>query len=132
MDYTTSAGETLEGGFHTHPYSKAEGGFTGVGFSAGDIVHQGWGEETGAIMLLEAGTNRFALEISDVKKASNFVKNNDIQKMWDIAFTKAYKETKNFQQSVIKAFSNVILENDSGMRVYQSVDDEKKKFEEIK
>ena len=38
-DFSLPGGYKLLGVFHTHPYSKAEGGYTGVSFSSGDLVN---------------------------------------------------------------------------------------------
>jgi len=127
-DFSAGKGETLEGNFHTHPYSQTEGGYTGIAASGGDIIHQAYGQ-SGAIMIIESGTQRFALEITDIKSAQSFMKNNDIQKMWDTAFKNA-KGT--FQERVISATSSVVNKKGSGFTFYQSTDKDKKKFEEVR
>jgi hypothetical protein len=125
--YTAESDEKLEGNAHTHPYSENDGGFTGVGPSAGDIRHQGFGI-SGSIMIVEAGTQRFAIEIKDDLTAGIFILNNDVQKMWNEAFN----NTKgSFQERVLQATKSVINQDNSGMVLYQSVDEEKKKFEEV-
>jgi len=127
-NFSAGKGEILEGNFHTHPYSKTEGGYTGIASSGGDILHQAYGQ-SGPIMIIEAGTQRFALEVTNMNSAKNFMNHNDIQKMWNTAFKNA-KGT--FQERVIIATVSVINTKGSGFTFYQSTDKDKKQFEEVK
>jgi len=127
LDLTMSSSENLEGSFHTHPYSKSEGGYTGVAFSGKDIKTQGSGK-FGKIMIIEAGSQRFAIEITDTKLAKEFVSKNNIIKMWN----DAYKNAKGtFQEKVKSAVSSIINAKNNGMKFYESIDDKKKKFQEV-
>jgi hypothetical protein len=96
-------GETLVGTFHTHPYSKAEGGHKGVSFSAADITNFLDGSQ-GTVKYVGAGTHIFILTLDDAAKAKK-AKPADVKKAWDDAFKNA-KGT--FQQKVEAAVQAAI------------------------
>ncbi len=62
-------GEQLIGTFHTHPYSKDEGGYTGVSFSGGDIRNF-LKEEQGDAKYVMAGDKVFVLTKDDPARAA--------------------------------------------------------------
>jgi len=64
-------GESLDGTYHTHPYSKDEGGYQGVSFSAGDIENFTCDRKQGNKRYVMSGTCIFVLTIDDPKKTKN-------------------------------------------------------------
>lgn len=132
IDHSTKDGETLIGDIHTHPYSKSEGSALGVGFSSGDITSMRGLVKQGYQRLVEAGTARFAMVITDEAKALEFYKNNsdgEIDKKWNDTFSAS---TGNFQQAVIEAVKAVLGENGAnGISFYQTSDTDKKQFGEL-
>ena len=80
-------GETRTGSYHSHPYSQAEGGFTGVSFSGPDVSVLAQGL-LGNKMYVIAGDCIFVLTTCDEAKARK-CKSKDIKKRWDDAFKAA-------------------------------------------
>ncbi|MBL9143907.1 MAG: RHS repeat-associated core domain-containing protein, partial [Verrucomicrobiaceae bacterium] len=64
------SGETLDGTYHTHPYSPAEGGHKNVSFSCGDIQNFAAGTQGGQKVVM-AGDSIFILTIGDQAKLKN-------------------------------------------------------------
>jgi hypothetical protein len=74
-------GETLVGTFHTHPYSKAEGGYTGVSFSGSDIRNF-LKEDQGNTKYIMAGDKVFELTKDDPALAAK-ADPDAVKKTWD-------------------------------------------------
>jgi type VI secretion system secreted protein VgrG len=53
------AGQTVQGMFHTHPYSQAEGGHTGSSFSGGDVRYML--ENKHNMIMAQSGSDQFML-----------------------------------------------------------------------
>jgi RHS repeat-associated protein len=122
---------------HTHPYSSAEGGFTGATFSSGDILYMS-GKNID-ISIVEAGSQRFALEVIDRKKFEAFVSTGKIPSIFDNALKAANRSGKTFQESCIDALKAVVKSPNSGLKAYQTEKEpypnglaDKTKFKEIK
>ena len=131
---TVPAGEEAIGTAHTHPYSVAEGSQLGVGFSGADISSlRNFSSKPGGVVMVESGTKRFGLVVSDTKKAAAFFSKNsgaDIQKKWDAAFNDPKNSKLSFQQKVNKA-NKTVLGSSSGITMYVSTDKEKHKFKRL-
>ncbi|HOD98959.1 MAG TPA: RHS repeat-associated core domain-containing protein, partial [Syntrophales bacterium] len=112
------SGDALVGHFHTH---RVEPGST---FSSSDI---GNADEAGKYSILESGTKRFAMEITDIKAFTSFMKQNE-GAILD-ALQKAQVKSKEDEVKVIANFAN---QKGSGFKLYQTVDDKKVKWEEVK
>jgi RHS repeat-associated protein len=115
--------------FHTHPYSRAENGYTGVGFTDDDIISLQISQTN--ISIVEAGTKRFVVEVVDRRKFNAFSK-DDISKIWNEAWKKALDNGLNMPDSIKEAVKAVVNHRNSGLKVYESIDKEKLKFEELK
>jgi hypothetical protein len=129
IDHSVAAGETLKGDIHTHPYSTGEGGMTGVPFSGGDISSLRGLVTQGFQRLVEAGTARFALVITDAKKATAWfagITDAKIQSDWDAAFAAG---TGTFQENCAAAVYAVVGKSGAnGISFYGTTDKKKSKF----
>lgn len=128
LDLKVKKGQELIGEVHTHPYTD---GLEGVSFSATDISLLK-GEKEGYVSIVESGSKRFGIMVLDEKKAKAFLKKNNkskLQKEWDKAFDEAFK-TENFADAVRLANKSVL--KGSGIGFFQTTDDNKTKFEEVK
>jgi hypothetical protein len=125
------ADETFIGDAHTHPYSTSEGSHEGVAFSGGDISNIRYQVRQGYQKLVEAGTARFALVVTDEEKAKKFFDDNSdatVKANWNSAYTAA---TGSMQESVIEAVKAVIGDNGTnGLSFYATTDTDKLKFDE--
>ena len=97
------AGDTTEGTFHTHPYSKAEGSELGVSLSGGDISNFVAGDQ-GKVKYIGAGSCYFVLDTLDQTKR-DACKKVDLEKRWDDSFGKA---KGSFQKKVETAVKTTI------------------------
>jgi RHS repeat-associated protein len=122
--------EKLVGTFHTHPYAKSEGGHKAVPFSGPDINNMAITDQ-GSYKFIEAGTRRYAIEVTDMKKFQEFAKNSDINQIWQGGFDKA-RAKKGFVLANLAGVKAVVRSKDSGLKFYMSVDKAKTKFVEIK
>ena len=124
--------ETQIGNIHTHPYSKSEGSETGVAFSSADISILRNNLTAGFSVLVEAGTRRFSLRITDLTKARAFFKKHDatkIDKLWNDGFKKG---KGSFQENVVGAVYNVIGKNEvNGIAFYGTFDKNKVKYDQM-
>ena len=103
------AGETMIASLHTHPYSKAEGGFVGAGPSGGDIASMVTQQEP--ITIVHAGDTVFAVAAS--KEFTDSLKGltnaqlsalfTTIDATYDAAFNKALAAGKGFKDAVNEA-----------------------------
>ena len=111
--------------FHTHPVAANKGGFTGVPFSAEDIYGMWYyGLD---LSIVEAGTVRFAVEITDRRKFNNFVR---------YIVSEYNRIMSNYEhlgpvKSRIEALRELSHNPNSGFTVYQSVDKNKLVFEKL-
>jgi hypothetical protein len=131
IDRTVADDEKFIGDAHTHPYSTSEGSHEGVAFSAGDISNIRFQVKQGYQKLVEAGTSRFALVVTNYEKAKQFFDDNseaDISKTWNDAYSAA---TGTMQESVIEAVRKVIgAQGSNGLSFYATTDRDKLKFDE--
>jgi RHS repeat-associated protein len=130
FDMNVEKDEKLVGTFHTHPYSRSERGHKAVTFSGQDIDNMGDGSQ-GSYKFIEAGTRRYAIEVTDMKKFQDFAKNSDIKQIWQDGFDKA-RSKKGFVLANLAGVKAVVRSKDSGLKFYMSVDKAKTKFVEIK
>jgi hypothetical protein len=96
-------GDTTEGTFHTHPYSKSEDSELGVSFSGGDISNFVGGGQ-GKVKYIGAGSCYFVLDTLDQTKKDG-CKKADLEKRWDESFG---KPKGNFQKKVETAVKATI------------------------
>jgi hypothetical protein len=133
LDTSGGKDETLLGTFHTHPYSKAEGGHKGAPFSGGDIANLTVvGGTQGTYKFIEAGTKRFALEVADREKFEKFAKANDIRDLFNKEMAATEKSIKNFPARNRAAVRAIVNKKDSGLKFYETTDKAKLKFREVK
>ncbi len=111
-------GDTLVGHFHTH---RVEPGST---FSEHDVRTA---DKAGKYSILESGTKRYAIEITDTKAFTSFIKKN--QGAIQDAMQKAQVKSKADEVKVIASFAS---QKGSGFKLYQTVDAKKVKWEEVK
>jgi len=121
INIAVKPGEKLMGRAHTHPYSKSEGEYKGVAFSSADISNMRFTSEEGSTSIVEAGTQRFGLVVTNEEQAQKFFKENDGTSIKD-AWNKAYSEAKGNYQDKIKEATNKTLGSDSGVEFYQTTD----------
>jgi RHS repeat-associated protein len=130
LNKTVNNGEKIVGDLHTHPYSLTEGSHLGIAFSPKDISNLRYSAKNDYVKLVESGTKRFALVITDEKKAEAFFKGKsekDFKKEWDAC----YDNLEGSMQENVKTAITSIIGTDSGISFYQS-DYIKEKFTEIK
>lgn len=130
LDHTVEKNEKILGDVHTHPYSNSEGGYEGVAFSSGDIDDLRYYYENEYVSIVEAGTQRFGLVVTDEKKAKEFFENNDRKKIQE-TWKKHYDSTEGTEQEKVKA-ANVGTLKDSGIEFYETTDKEKKTWSKVK
>ena len=134
------SGEKIIGSSHTHPYDDHKD--VGVAQSYGDIdALRSYPIEQGTSTFVEAGSNRFALVISDPEKAKAFLKGNDFDKIYSTFETErgdAKKEAnKNgqqvtFQQDAVNGILGVIGDgSQSGIVLYQSTPGDKNNYQKV-
>jgi RHS repeat-associated protein len=128
-EYNVAPDEEILGTFHTHAYVQPDGLEMGAAPSDADIESLGKGIMRGKYEIIEAGNKRFAIEVVDVEKAKKFVKEHDVT---DILYKKIDRVSGTTIERIMKAAKYVIVDYDSGMKFYQSVDASKLKFEEVK
>jgi RHS repeat-associated protein len=122
------AGEKLAGTFHTHPFGTSEGGHLGVAHSLDDIDAIGKGTK-GRFTFIEAGSKRYALEIVDLPKFKAFAASTASVDAYYKGEGSVKGDLPTRRLAGIKALANA---KDSGLKLYQSVDKAKVKFEEVK
>jgi RHS repeat-associated protein len=129
-------GKHFVGNVHTHPYSKKEGGYTGIGPSSSDIAYlnyvMSFNKNPGAFVMVEAGTRRYALVITDPQKAQaffNLYNPGTIGRFFkDIFEDPAYSQLS-FSEKVEIAIRGVINHlGDNGIGAYKTDDDKKQNF----
>lgn len=136
-DFTSPAeGEDPIGNVHTHPYSKAEGSYTGIPFSSADINSlRAFKDLAGGLSMVEAGTKRFALVVSDPVKAKIFFSQNSlisIKKSFDAEYNLPKNRKLGFDKRVKKAIKAVIGDGSkSGIKFFESTDKNKLNFKRI-
>jgi len=130
QSYALPAGVKLVGDFHTHPYSD---GTIGVAFSGNDIkfildkVPEN--SQDGFIRMVEAGDQRFALVISDLAKAKNFLQKSPITQRWQYAFDNAQGS---YQSRVIEAVKYCLGNGEeTGIQFYGTTNTSKNEFKKI-
>ena len=111
-------GDSLVGHFHTHGVEP------GSAFSTEDVGTAG---KAGNYSILESGTKRYAIEVTDIKAFTSFIKKN--LSAIDDALQRAQVKSKEDEVKVIANFAN---QKGSGFKFYQTVDDKKVKWEEVK
>jgi RHS repeat-associated protein len=124
-------GEVITGTFHTHPYEESQGGMEGVAFSAADISRTRQYLKKDFVQFVDAGSQRFALIVTDVDKASEFLENNgveDIRTKYDLAF---HSSKGTFQEKSKQAVAKV-LGDDSGIEFHESTDTEKSEYKRVR
>jgi hypothetical protein len=119
--------ENSIGCFHSHPYSEKEGGHQGVGFAWGDIF--ALAVDNCDIMIVEAGTKRFVLEVIDKEK---FNINKLDAANYEKTVANYSRRGYSLQDSIIEGIRAMVSDPNSGLRAYQSVDRNKLQFEEIR
>jgi RHS repeat-associated protein len=117
---TPGNNQTFGGTFHSHPYSKAEGGHTGVSFSSGDIEFLAEGSH-GDKIIVTGGTAIFVLTVDDPKKAKNCL---TCDKEWQKGFNSNPKNS--FQSKVEAAVKNAV--KTCGMCYYKATKGKNGKF----
>ncbi|MFD2568066.1 RHS repeat domain-containing protein [Pseudotenacibaculum haliotis] len=131
-DFKGDKGEEFIALVHTHPYSKSEEAragesLLGAAFSGADIANMSdYGE--GNSQIVEAGSMRFAMVVTDVKKAGKFFKNNSratIQKNMRSALKAFLKAGQSWSEATINANKSVL--KNSGVSLYGTTDKDKKK-----
>ena len=124
---------------HTHPYNNEKN--KGAAFSYGDIsgLKEIFDSESsingnieGAVIMVEAGSKRFALVITDLEKAKEFLKTNDVdalRKAWNTGYATTEGSAP---EKTIGAVANVVGDGSlSGLTFLQTTDPEKKNFERV-
>ncbi|MDI9866330.1 RHS repeat-associated core domain-containing protein [Flectobacillus sp. DC10W] len=127
---------TLVGIAHTHPYSKSEGAELGVGFSAADISNmRDKASEGGYFSIVEAGTKRYAIVISDPEKAIEFFKQYSKEMIAFIHKSELYDEKNaslSFAEKIVKAILKVVgNSSESGVTVFVTTDKNKKIYKPL-
>jgi len=138
--------EQLVGYVHTHQYSIFQGSEFGVTFSAEDIsllrdysnpdisILRGYSASENFFMIVEAGTKRYALVITDSEKARLFFKQNSKDKIIE-KYNAIYKNKNSklsMQQRAEAAVKATIGDsNKSGISLYVTKDKNKEKFEKL-
>ena len=76
VNRTVDAGKEIVGIFHTHPYSRAEGGYTNVSLSGGDIAYAALNKD--AVIIAQSGTGQFmVVRTAETPTVVDFDKIND-------------------------------------------------------
>lgn len=139
--------EQLIGLAHTHQYSFHEGAMLGVGFSSADIIKlgeytkpdisilRGYSSNTIFYLFAESGDRRFALVITDVKKATLFFENNkpnEIDAKYNSIYLNPNNKSLSMQHRALIATKAVIGDsNTSGISIYVTTDKNKENFKEL-
>ena len=112
--------------FHTHPIAASLGGYKGAPFSIEDISDMV--RYSHNVSIVEAGSKRFVLEITDSTKFVAFEKS--IKWHWYQA-TKKIDPDLNLIESQIEILRDLSRNPNFGFTIYQSVDKDKLIFEEL-
>jgi len=119
----------VRGEFHTHPYSKSEGAYTGVAFSAGDILFMLRNRKKNYVMIVQSGEKRFALVIEDVKKVKRYSRKNSEEKIRK-TYQKALENAEGTFPEKVKDWVIDVLGTNSGLKFYE-FDSDNENFTEI-
>jgi RHS repeat-associated protein len=120
---------------HTHPYPKSST-VTGVAFSGADLFKAKDDKQflNGSILLVEGGTQRFALAVVDKVKAQQFLSKfgseEEITKQINVLFKKVKKEN-NIPQDEAYNLALAQFLKDSGIDFYESYDFANLKFKKV-
>jgi hypothetical protein len=123
-------GESAAGSLHTHQYAD---GTEGAAFSPDDAIMGLFGKTSteGNFMMVEAGTTRFALVVTDSKKASSTLSMLNRQSNAD-AYSEGLEKGKTFQEQLINAVLGVVGDgNQSGITFYMTSDKNKVIFTKV-
>jgi hypothetical protein len=117
--------------FHTHPFLKSEGLTAGVAPSASDILVAGGGGR----LIIEAGSKRFGIEITDMEKYEQFTaKKNSRGIIDDFKTIMNWPSLTNSSnaEKILKACKVIVNIPNSGMALYQTTDSKKLVFERVR
>jgi len=135
--------ETILGDYHTHIYSNSEINNSAIPFNdKGEGVPQSGGDfaglskqisldiaNEGYCSLVEAGNKRFALVITDKAKAQTFITKTEID---NYIFKQLKGGNGSFDVRVRQGLIDALkTSEDSGLKLYETVDKEKKTFEKV-
>jgi hypothetical protein len=129
FSYPISPDESILGTYHTHVFVQPDGLREGAAPSDYDIGNLGGGVLKGKYEIIEAGSKRFAIEVVDEGKARAFV---HMRPLTDLIYGKIERTSGTSIERIFTAAKYAIVDFDSGMKLYQSVDKDKLKFEEVK
>jgi len=102
-------GETMIASLHTHPYSKAEGGYVGAGPSGGDIASMVTQKEpitivhAGDTMFAVAASKEFTDSLKGLSNAQLVALFNTIDATYEAAYDKAIAAGKGFKDAINEA-----------------------------
>jgi RHS repeat-associated protein len=123
-------GESVVGSNHTHQYAD---GTEGAAFSPNDAILGLFGKTgtEGNFTMVEAGTTRFALVVTDTKKASSTLSMLNRQTNAD-AYSSGLETGKTFQEQIINAVLGVVGDgSQSGITFYMTTDKDKVTFTRV-
>lgn len=129
INLTTKPGEKLMGRVHTHPYSESEGSYTGIAFSHTDVSNMRHTTEDGAVSIVEAGTIRYGLVVTDSEKAKKFFETHSPEMIKE-AYNKEYSKSGSFKNKV-KSATLAALGEDSGIEFFETTDKDKQNWEKV-
>jgi type VI secretion system secreted protein VgrG len=76
VDRNVAAGKEIVGIFHTHPYSRAEGGYTNVSLSGGDVAYAALNKDP--VIIAQSGQGQFmVVRTAETPTTVDFDKIND-------------------------------------------------------
>ena len=123
-------GESVAGSLHTHQYAD---GTEGAAFSPDDAIMGLFGKTAteGNFMMVEAGTTRFALVVTDSKKASSTLSMLNRQSSAE-AYSEGLEKGNTFQEQLINAVLGVVGDgSQSGITFYMTTDKDKVTFTKV-
>lgn len=115
--------------WHTH--RDPNGDALGIPPSPGDLHSLAQGNK-GKYSIIEAGSKRFGIEVVDVKKFGDFVESQGeagLTRMMQDAFNKQ-DDSLSYSDMHWNALKEMANREDSGFKVYRSVDENKLRFSE--
>ena len=122
--------------YHIHPYIGNS--YQGIGFSGGDVFGltnlAGSEYKLGFVKFAESGSMRFALEVVDTNLANKF------SKLWSFGTLDDYFNYTlfpnaagvNYSEKSRSGIVDFLRQNQTGLKYYESYDNEKIRFKEIK
>lgn len=99
-DLTAGAGQTVEGTFHTHPYSAAEGGYTDIAFSDGDFVYFSNNPDAD-FHIIQSGDTQFAAVRTDETVTTKT--NQEIRDIWNNKYNEELNKGSSFETACEEA-----------------------------